>query len=60
MAQAIVPVREFEARVKPEKEKENAESETVQRDAHDTVANTGEKPKKRKRATTGDVQTLPV
>jgi hypothetical protein len=60
MVQTVIPTREFETIVEPIKEEDYAESENVQGAASDTGATACEKPKKRRRATEGDVQALPV
>jgi hypothetical protein len=60
MVQAVVPAVKIETVVEPIKAEEYAESEDVPGTAPDAGAPAGEKPKKRKRATEGDVPALPV
>jgi hypothetical protein len=60
IAQTMPSVRDLETTVEIVKEEENAESEVTPGHEDDSGAIAGEKPKKRKRASAGDVQALPV
>jgi hypothetical protein len=60
ISQTIPLARDFETEVEPIKETENAESEVIQGYEDDPGAIAGEKPKKRKRASAGDIPALPV
>ncbi|GAB6013567.1 hypothetical protein [Viscerimonas tarda] len=60
MAKAVMPVMGIETEVKPVKEENDAESEVVHRATPDTGAPAGEKTKKRRRTSEGDIQALPV
>jgi hypothetical protein len=60
MQPSIAPARELENTDETVKNKDNAESKVVSGNEDDTTASAGEKPKKRKRTSTGDVPALPV
>jgi hypothetical protein len=61
MIQAIAPAKVFEMSIETvKKEEDNAESETVPGNEDDTVATAGEKAKKRRRTSAGNLEAFPV